>query len=184
MCIFSWSQKLRYWWKLFTSQPREPTSILCSLIHSHGPCQLSYDLQCNTTSCYGTYLHNKMCVTLDKSISSRKRQLFLIQQYLIWLPYFQVCLFILQCSSARCLFTWASNSVRKPYSPKIKIDCSFCAENGRFSFRRAWKQRMAIVIAPALREQKLTLEKIMCRSFLSLSKMSSALLKRLGPRIL
>ena len=37
----------------FSSPYGEPTSIACSFIHSPGPRQHSYDLQRNTTSCYG-----------------------------------------------------------------------------------------------------------------------------------
>ena len=37
----------------FSSPYGEPTSTACSLIRSPGPWQRSYDLQRNTTSCYG-----------------------------------------------------------------------------------------------------------------------------------
>ena len=68
-CMFILTEALSLVTLHFSSPYGEPTSIVCSFIHSPGPCQRCSDLQRNTSSCYvdrgsyycmsRTYLQNK-----------------------------------------------------------------------------------------------------------------------------
>ena len=93
----------------FSSPYGEPTSIVFSFIHSPGPCQRSYDLQRNTTTCYGDR-GSYYCVWRNYFQSKEKA--------LVNIRIFHTALSASKPSHSRspgiCLFTWPF--LRKPQS--------------------------------------------------------------------
>ena len=121
-CIFILTEVFSLATLHFSSPYGEPTSIVFSFIHSPGPCQHSYALQRNTTSCYGDR-GSYYCVW--RNYFQRK------EKALVNIKIFNTALSASKPAHSRsrgiCLFIWPV--LRKPLSQNEVLGFSSWATN-------------------------------------------------------